>query len=123
MMANVSTSSLLFGLLVLAMFWSQGDALKCYECENSATQSCIENIVCKPDEDSCLLFMTYGKYFQRCWKFDECNINAIGKVSAGVFDYHCCQHDLCNAAGMGITVSKASIISGLLVLLVVRFLF
>ncbi|KAM8968597.1 CD59 glycoprotein [Sarcophilus harrisii] len=123
MMGNISTSNLLFGLLVLAMFWSQGDALKCYQCEIPTTQSCTENITCKPDEDACLWFMSYGKYFQRCWKFNECNINDIGKAASEITNYHCCQHDLCNTAGMGITVSKASIISGLLVVLVVNFLF
>ncbi|XP_051823026.1 CD59 glycoprotein [Antechinus flavipes] len=123
MMGNVNTSILLFGLLVLAMFWSQGGALKCYQCDVATTGFCTEKVTCKPEEDTCLWFISYGKNFQRCWKYNECHIDDIGKAGSEVSKYHCCQHDFCNSAGMRITLSKASMISGLLMVLVMSFLF
>ncbi|XP_068947487.1 CD59 glycoprotein [Petaurus breviceps papuanus] len=113
----------LFGLLVLAMFCSPGDALKCFQCD-SPSPSCTKNITCKADDDACLQVVSGGNYYHSCWKYANCNIEKITQTFAGAAaQYYCCQRDLCNAAGMGTVVSQTAVIAGLLVVVVGNFHF
>ncbi|XP_036620318.1 CD59 glycoprotein [Trichosurus vulpecula] len=121
MMENSKMHLLLLGLLVLMMFWSPGEALKCYQCDSSS-QSCTKEVTCTAENDACLQAASGGIYYHSCWKYADCNIEKITQTfPVPNAQYHCCQRDLCNAAGVGTTVSKTTMIAGLLVVVVSSF--
>ncbi|XP_044536400.1 CD59 glycoprotein [Gracilinanus agilis] len=120
-MMGYGRTCILLGLSVLVMFCSTGDALRCYTC-NSPAQHCIMNSTCRTDEDACLRVATGVDYRYLCWKYANCKMEKIGEI-LGIphANYHCCQEDLCNDAGMGATVSKTTMISGLLAVMLWGF--
>uniref|UniRef100_A0A4X2KY51 MAC-inhibitory protein n=2 Tax=Vombatus ursinus TaxID=29139 RepID=A0A4X2KY51_VOMUR len=120
-MGSIRMHILVLGLLILAMFCSPGGALKCFQC-NSPVQPCTENVTCKAEKDACLQVISGGAYYHSCWKYADCNIEKIeAAFPIASARYSCCQRDLCNAAGMGTAVSKATMMAGLLVVVAGSF--
>uniref|UniRef100_A0A5F8GVS5 CD59 glycoprotein n=1 Tax=Monodelphis domestica TaxID=13616 RepID=A0A5F8GVS5_MONDO len=120
-MMGYRRTCILLGFLVLVMFCSPGDALRCYDC-NVPTQHCTKNITCRTEDDACLRVMTGTDYRYLCWKYANCNMEKIGEIlGIAKATYHCCQEDLCNDAGMGATISKTTMISGLLAVMLWGF--
>ncbi|XP_074080526.1 CD59 glycoprotein-like [Macrotis lagotis] len=123
MMRSGRISILFLGLPVLAMYCSPGGALKCLQCETSM-KSCTKNATCRADQDACLQAYGGGSYYYSYWKYADCNIQKIREVfTLPNIHHHCCQRDMCNAAGMGATVSQTVMIAGLLVVIVGSFHF
>ncbi|XP_020819561.1 CD59 glycoprotein [Phascolarctos cinereus] len=121
MMGSNRMQIFLLGLLVLAMFCSPGSALKCFQCD-SPVQPCTKNVTCRAEDDACLQVISGGAYYHSCWKYANCNMEKIGAAfPVASARYACCQRDLCNAAGMGTAVSKATMIAGLLVVVARSF--
>ncbi|XP_074067761.1 CD59 glycoprotein-like [Macrotis lagotis] len=93
-MGSGRMSILFLGLLVLVMYCSPGDALKCLQCEISM-KSCTKNATCRADQDACLQAYAGGSYYYSCWKYADCNIQSIGEVfTLPNIHYHCCQRDI-----------------------------
>ncbi|XP_070617334.1 CD59 glycoprotein-like [Erythrolamprus reginae] len=103
---------------VLALFFHSGNAIVCYQCP---VNNCDNQVTCTSPQDTCLTIFYGTRNESSCWKYSDCNTDALSKhFGTKNFRYDCCQRNLCNNAPN--VVTSKIVLSGSLLLIVVHML-
>ncbi|XP_067413629.1 CD59 glycoprotein [Emydura macquarii macquarii] len=106
MKGNKSNYVLLTVFVILAVFCSSGDMLKCYNCPLSF-ETCKTNVTCTGNSDACLWLKIGERTITQCFPYSNCDVTKIQEeFKSENFNFRCCQKDLCNRSST-MMISKA----------------